>query len=399
MKTKQMIRTSRYAAFFLMAGFALNAVAGTASYSIGPSLQTGAFQYSLASADLMGNGQQDLVVCDGSVWLNTSPGDGSVSFNELPGVLPLCTYLAVADVNGDGKPDIIESNSSAQVAVFLNTTQPGDTVPSFTAPVYFNGTGTTAQLTTADINGDGLPDLVVTDNGACNLDILINTTVPGSFNPTFSDVQAYPAGNCANWAAVADFNADGKPDVVVENGLDNTFSVFVNTTPTNATVASFLPQQVFPVGYFPNMVTTADINGDGSPDVVIANNGENAISVMLNTTPNGSLTVSFAAEEDFVTGNVPDSVVAVDVDGDGMPDLVAANAQDGTVSVIQNTTTPGAQTASFADQVAYPVAMDPENLIYGDFNGDGKQDIAVLNTMSMDSSQVGTVSILVNTSN
>jgi hypothetical protein len=155
---------------------------------------------------------------------------------------------------------------------------------------------------------------------------------------------------------------------------------------------------VFSVGNIPNMVTTADINGDGSQDIVVANNSENTISVLLNTTPNGSTTASFAAEETFPTGQVPDSVVAVDVDGDGMPDLVAANAMDGTISVLQNTTTPGASTASFAPQINYTVGGDPENLVFADLNGDGKPDLLVQNVADPAFQYMSSVSILLNTS-
>ena len=398
MKTKFFLNLGRSAGIVMGAGFALSASAGTPNFTTGPTLDVAADIYSVVSADFMGNGKQDMVTVDGTMWLNTSPGDGSVSFSPIP-VISAGNFLAVADFNGDGKPDLVETLGSDQVAVFLNTTQSGDTIPSFAAPVYFNVTGISSVVTTADVNGDGLPDLIVTDTGAYVVNVLINTTTPGSSTVTFGNFQSFTTGNGANWVVAGDLNGDGSPDMVVANNLDNTISVFINTTPIGSPVASFTAQQVFSIGNLPNMLALADINGDHSLDIVAANNSENAISVLLNTTPNGSTTASFAAEETFATGDVPDSVVAVDVDGDGMPDLVAANAQDGTVTVIHNLTAPGAAAASFDTGVTFTEeGSDPEFLIATDLNGDGKPDLAVLNTMSPDSAQVGSISLLINDS-
>ncbi|HEV2111271.1 MAG TPA: VCBS repeat-containing protein [Gammaproteobacteria bacterium] len=393
MKTKYFLNLGRSAGLVMGAGFALTASAGTPNYTVGQSLVDGSSVYSLVTGDFMGNGHKGIITADGSVWV----GDGTGNFTAGPTV-PTASYLAVADVNGDGKPDLIETYDNNQVAVLLNITQPGDSVPSFAAPVYFNAGNNAAVVTTADVNGDGKPDLIITDINAYTVNVLLNTTVPGSSTVTFGNFQAFPTGNGANWLAVADMNGDGKPDLMVLNNLDNTISVYINTTPNLATSASFTAQQVFSVGNFPNMVTTADINGDGSQDIVVANNSENTISVLLNTTPNGSTAASFAAEETFPTGRVPDSVVAVDVDGDGRPDLVAANAMDGTISVLQNTTTPGSSTASFASQINYTVGGDPENLVFADLNGDGKPDLAVLNVSDPSFGYMSSVSILLNTS-
>lgn len=396
MKTKFFLNLSRSAGILMGAGLALTASAGTPNLTVGPTLSAGAAEYSLASGDFMGNGQQDLVACDGSVWLNTSPGDGSTSFTQLTGVIPQCSFLAVADINKDGKPDIIETSEYNQVAVLVNTTQPGDTSPSFAAPVYFNVNGIATNVTTADVDGDGMQDLIVTDTGQYTVNILRNTTTPGSSVVTFDNFVDYPTGNGANSVVVGDLDGDGKVDIVVANLFDNTVSVFINTSPAPGTV-SFAPQQVFTVGNLPNMVTLADINDDGKLDIVVANNNENFISVLLNSTLQPG-NPSFSAEETFATGNVPDSVSAVDLDGDGMPELVVGNAEDGTVSVLHNIGNPGDSTANFDSGVTYPVGTDPEELITTDLNGDGKIDVAVLNTMSVQTAQLGSVSLLINSS-
>ncbi len=293
------------------------------------------------TGDFVGNGHQDIITADGTVFLNTSPGDGSTTFTPGPSV-PAAQWVTTADVNGDGKPDLIEVNQSNQVAVFLNTTQPGDSAPSFAAPVYFNADYGLTMVVAADVNGDGIPDLVMVDTAINGVDVLINTTVQGSSNVTFSNFQAFQAGNQVNWVAVGDLNGDGLQDIVAVNIMDNSVSVFINTTGVNGTTPSFALQQVFSVGNFPNSVAIVDVNGDNSPDIVVSSIAENFVSVLLNTTPNGSATASFAAEETFATGAGGTAVITADMDGDGKPDLIVANSYDGTMSVLFNTTAPGA---------------------------------------------------------
>src|ERR1019366_823085 len=131
-----------------------------------------------------------------------------------------------------------------------------------------------------------------------------------------------------------------------------------------------------------------DIDGDGKPDLAIANWNSNSVSVFRNTSTSG--TVSFAAKVDFTTGGNPESVSIGDIDGDGKPDLVLANNASSTVSVLRNTSTSG--TVSFAAKVDFATGASPHSVSIGDIDGDGKSDLAVANSSS------NTVSVFRNTS-
>jgi hypothetical protein len=109
-----------------------------------------------------------------------------------------------------------------------------------------------------------------------------------------------------------------------------------------ATTPSFAAATSFGTGTSPRLAATADLNGDGKPDLLVANNDSNDVSVLLNQTAPGATTPSFTAASSFSVGTNPRSVAAADVNGDGKPDLLVANSGPATVSVLLNETAPGA---------------------------------------------------------
>ena len=300
--------------------------------------------------------------------------------------------VTVADVNGDGQPDLIVANAGDNtVSVLLNTTARGSTMPSFAAQQTF-ATGSGPQsVTVVDINGDGQPDLILTNGYDNTVSVLLNTTAPGAATPSFAAQQTFATGSNPQSVTTADINGDGKPDLIVANSNDNTVSVLLNTTAPGATAPSFASQQTFATGVYPQSVTAADVNGDGKPDLIVANRIDNTVSVLLNTTAPGASTPSFAAQQPFATGANPDSVTVADVNSDGQLDLIVANAGSGTVSVLLNTTALGAATPSFAAQQTFATGAIPISVTVADLNGDGQPDLIVTNDGS------NSVSVLLNT--
>jgi hypothetical protein len=156
---------------------------------------------------------------------------------------------------------------------------------------------------------------------------------------TFAAQQTFAVGNLPEAVVAADFNGDGRPDLAVANQT-NTVSVLLNTTPAGATTPSFAAQQIFIVGKNPWAVAAADLNGDGRPDLAIANFDDATASELVNTTAAGAGAVSFAAQQTFATGTGPFAAAAGDFNGDGRADLALANGNANSVSVLLDTTTP-----------------------------------------------------------
>jgi hypothetical protein len=300
-------------------------------------------------------------------------------------------FLAVGDFNGDGKPDLaVPSQADKAVSVLLNTAAAGSGAASFAAQQTF-AAGTTAYCAAvADFNGDGKPDLAVSNEGDKSVSVLLNQTAPGSGVVTFLAQQTFAVGTGPFFVAAADVNGDGRPDLVTPNTGDKTVSVLLNTTPAGTPLPTFAAQKTFAVGTAPEGVAAADVNGDGRPDLAIANFMDKTVSLLLNTTSAGADTPTFAPQKTFATGTGPNFMVAADINGDGRPDLAMNNFVDSTVSVLLNTAAAGAGAASFAPQQTFATGTFAIAAAAGDFDGDGRPDLAV-------TSDTTKVSVLLNT--
>jgi uncharacterized delta-60 repeat protein len=270
--------------------------------------------------------------------------------------------LTVADLNGDGHPDVISPDSAAPdsdgVSVFLNSG-----TGTFGAPVVYttsNGTLSGLQpyaVATGDFNGDGHVDVASANYESGTLSVLF-----GNGDGTLGAPTVYTAGGTPNGIAVGDLNGDGHPDIAVVNRESDTVSVFLNQG--NGT---FAPAVNYAVGSGPNGVAIADLNGDGRMDIVTANLG-GSLSVLLNA-GGGTFAPAVPVSD---TGS-PIFVAVADLNGDGHPDLIVSNNSASTVDVFLGN---GSGT-TFAAPVSTTVGGSPVNLVVGDFNGDGLADVAV----------------------
>src|SRR6266699_280774 len=289
--------------------------------------------------------------------------------------------IVVGDFNGDGKPDLAVANfGDWNVYVLLGN---GDGTFQVARSVYFNGGGARFwYIAEGDFNGDGKLDLAVTDYSNNNVSVLL-----GNGDGTFQAAQSLPVGINPWYFAVGDFNSDGMLDLAV---ADYGCSQECHPSPSNTVLVllgngdgTFRPAPNLTVGNGPAGVAVADLNGDGKPDLVVANFDDNTLSVLLG---NGDGT--FQAAQTFGgVGPKPQTVAVGDFNGDGKPDLVAPNYGSNSISVLL-----GNGDGTFQAAQNYLVDSAPVFLAVGDLNGDGKPDLAVADLHTFN------ISVLINNS-
>lgn len=291
--------------------------------------------------------------------------------------------VAFGDLDGDGKPEAVTANySSGNLSIFRNTSETGAvTTATFASRVNFATASTPVLVRLADLNGDGRLDIVCVNQGSSSLSLLLNTATNGTIDASSfaSKIDLTTPGD-PRWAAVADLNADGKLDLVTASYSSGKLALFENNSSGSA--LSFAPRVDLTPAAAPTTVEAADVDGDGKPELLAAHAALPTVGVYQNTLNAGGAlgATSFAAAVSFATGN--GSTVSVgDLDGDGKVDLFTPNASDNTLSVLRNTSTVGEISSStFAPKVVFPAGNYPYSAAHGDLDGDGKPEVVIGNS-------------------
>jgi hypothetical protein len=289
-----------------------------------------------------------------------------VSFKATPyGTGQSPDAVVAGDFNNDGKLDLAIANSvDGTVSILLGN---GD--GTFTAGATFVTGTSPSSLAVGDFNGDGFPDLVVTNFADGTVSVFLGSGA-GSF--TTPPSPPFTAGNGPVSVVTGDFNGDGFLDIAVANRNDATVSILAGNG--DGTFKAAVPYQAGTVDVA--TVATGDFNGDGKLDLALTNPSSDTVSVLLN---NGDGTFPTTGPVTYSTGNSGDhpvAVSAVDLNGDSKLDLAVTNLMGKTVAILL-----GNGDGTFLPKVAYPTtngaSSGPNAMTTGDFNADGKVDLAI----------------------
>lgn len=345
----------------------------------------------MTHGDFLGNGTEGLAVAGSNGVLTILLNVGGTETTKTITSSGTFSGIVTADFNHDGHLDLAVSDSANNtVHVFT-----GNGTGNFTQlGTYSTGTGTKPSgIVTADFNHDGNADVATSNAGNSTATILL-----GSATGALTAQTAQAAGLNPIAIATADVNSDGNPDVIAFDGQNTTLTAENAVLVLLGTGTGTLQTaQISNLSDTPGLVANvADFNRDGKPDLAITQQNNNQVSLLLNNTlptayPDGR---SFSSAKAIANGhgNMADSIATGDFNKDGRLDIAVSYLEDNVVSVLTNNGAGGFNTA-----VPYAVGQQPYDVVAGDLNGDGYPDLVAVNTSL--NSPTGTVSVLLNNRN
>jgi hypothetical protein len=232
-------------------------------------------------------------------------------------------------------------------------------------------------MAVGDFNGDGRPDLAIADFNGNSVTVLLGNG-SGGFTPATG--SQFALGTYPISLVVGDFNGDGNQDLAVANAGTNNVTVLLGNGSGGFAPAPGGPS---PVGIYPISIAVGDFNGDGIQDVAVtawlnSSSTPGTVTVLLG---NGSGGFAAAAGSPITVGIVPDSVVAEDFNMDGNLDLAVANADSGDITLLLGNGSGGFTPAPGSPITAFGGTVGP--MVVGDFNGDGIPDLAMVTSQNL----------------
>ncbi len=346
--------------------------ATTLTFSNYVAFATGSHPEAVAIADLNDDGRKDVVMTTSAYGNSTNDNSILIFFQNAAGKLnPPVRYaagaavvsVAVADLNGDGRNDIAVGKTTSGIRVFWQDAQGGFT--NFTD----YATANAYSICAGDFNNDGRTDLACVGRASSEVDTLMqNTNGTLAFGPHYT---ASYAGN--NQILAADVNQDGLTDLVVMSG--QVYSV-PNVSILLQTNGGFAPATTCNLG--DNRLTTgigvADLNGDNRNDIIVCYGGNRPTSKLsvFNQLPTGQYSLSTTND----SYDNPQSLMVADLDMDGNPDVILLHGGWNAAGVYRQTS-PGTLLTEQLLTLPYASSYNRQGLAVGDINGDGRPDVVL----------------------
>lgn len=329
--------------------------------------------YDICLCDFNSDGKVDIA--------SANDNDNSIAFFQNGSVVGTFTFpklavpiaarslhLTCGDLNGDGRSELIISEGGEGANLFILK---NNGAYSFTLSTV-NLTGKKPKRAeVADLDGDGKPDLIVTDQKSGTLTILKNQSTLATLSFAAPQFVTIPGATTTDGLDVADLNGDGRPEVVLSQFLTTNSNVFILKNTSNpGSISLDVPLQLT-IGSTVVSIKLGDLDGDKKTDIAVTQLLGSRISAFLNQST--TTTLQFAAPVVLPTDERPWGLDIGDLDGDGKAELITTSITKKSITILNNLSTPG--NLSFT-QTLLPTTFINRHIKIGDLDTDGKPDIA-----------------------
>jgi gliding motility-associated-like protein len=338
--------------------------------------------YDHCLCDLDNDGKVDIATANNgnnniTILRNTSSGVGNISFTKIPFALgTFSLHIRCGDLNGDGKQDLVLTEGSISLSdrVFvLPNASTGAGNFTFGTPITIKLTGRkNAKVDIADLDLNGKPELLVTDQGSNTISVLVNQSTVGSIAFASSPINiTIPSTASTDGIAVEDLNGDAYPEIISSQFQTATSNLFIIQNESTSAGVAVGTITTLSIGNTVKRIRLGDLDGDGKKDIAVTQLLGSSISVFHNQ-GSGS-TISFASPLVVPTEANPWGLDFGDLDGDGKMDIVVASVTQTKLTILNNQSTPG--NLSFTKETVNTTYIT-RHIRIGDLDGDGKPDIS-----------------------